>query len=348
MEFDIKFLSKDIKASVVVPLFNCEKYILRTIKSIQYQIISDIEIILVDDDSKDNTVSLVKKLQNKDKRIKIIRNKKNMGILYSRSIGVLSSKGKFLFTLDNDDLFLNNDICYTTIKLAKSGNFDIIEFKAISNKIKNENLLKNKIKDAKFSHKKPIILIQPELGRFPIPTGNKIGSYWLRDIFLWGKCIKTEIYQKALNKLEYRRYSRFMIRYEDIMTNYIIFNIANRFLSIQKYGIYHLERFGSGVSIGWHKVPRNTNLLYLLDVVIDFSQKNIDNKKLVVHLIIYVLNLRRIERTLTSSKYNKELIISCIQRILNSKFISECHKILIKNIVKRMKYIKSIEKRLNI
>ena len=96
LEFDIKILSKDIKASVVVPLFNCEKYILRTIKSIQYQIISDIEIILIDDNSKDNTVSLVKKIQNKDKRIKIIRNKKNMGILYSRSIGVLSSKGKFL------------------------------------------------------------------------------------------------------------------------------------------------------------------------------------------------------------------------------------------------------------
>ena len=191
-------------------------------------------------------------------------------------------------------------------------------------------------------------MFQPELGRFPISTGKKIGSYGLNDIFLWGKCIKTDVYQKALYKLGYSRYSRFMIRYEDIITNYMIFNIAKRFLCIQKYGIYHLQRFGSGVSIGWHKVPRNTNLLYLLDVVIDFSQKNIENKKLAVHLIIYVLNLRRIEKTLTSTKYNEELIISCIQRILNSKFISECHKILIKNIVKRMKYIKSIENRLSI
>ena len=139
-----------------------------------------------------------------------------------------------------------------------------------------------------------------------------------------------------------------MIRYEDIITNYMIFNIAEKFLCIQKYGIYHLERFGSGVSIGWHKVSRNTNLLYLLDIVIDFSLNNINNKKLVVYLVIYYLNLRRIERTITFNKYNFELIISCIQRILTSKFISENNKILIKNIVKRRKYFNSFAKSLNI
>ena len=71
---------------------------------------TDIEIILVDDFSKDNTVLLTEKIQREDNRIKIIKNQKNMGVLYSRSIGVLSSKGKWLFTLDNDDLFLNDDI----------------------------------------------------------------------------------------------------------------------------------------------------------------------------------------------------------------------------------------------
>ena len=349
LEFESNFLYQKPQVSVVIPMFNCQKYILRAIKSIQYQNISDIEILLVDDNSKDNTTSLIRKIQNHDKRIKIIRNQKNMGILYSRSIGVLSSKGKYLFTLDNDDIFLNKDIFDTTIKLAKNGNFDIIEFKALSNKFRSEDLLINtKIKDAKFSHQNSFILFQPELGRFPIQTRNKIGSYRLIDIFLWGKCIKTEIYQKALNILGYRRYSRFMIRYEDIITNYMIFNIAEKFLCIQKYGIYHLERFGSGVSIGWHKVSRNTNLLYLLDIVIDFSLNNINNKKLVVYLVIYYLNLRRIERTITFNKYNFELIISCIQRILTSKFISENNKILIKNIVKRRKYFNSFAKSLNI
>ena len=341
LEFEYKYFFKKPKVSVVIPLFNCAKYLLRAVKSIQYQNFSDIEIILVDDNSKDNTISLVKKMKNLDKRIKILKNQKNMGVLYSRSIGVLFSKGKYLFTLDNDDLFLNNDIFATSIKLAQDWNFDIVEFKAISNKIKSKNfLIQNKIKDAKFSHQKSMILSQPELGRFPIPIGNETGSYRLRDIYLWGKCIKTKIYQKALNKLGYIRYSRFMIRYEDIIINYMIFNIAEKFLYIQKYGIYHIERFGSGVSIGWSKVSRNTNLLYLLDIIIDFSQKNFNNKRLEAHLLIYYLNLRRIERTLTSTKYNMELFKYCIQRILNSKFTTENHKILIKNKIKRMKYFK--------
>ena len=80
-----------------------------------------------------------------------------MGILYSRSIGALSSKGKYLFTLDNEDIFLNNDIFDTTIKLGENGNFDIVEFKAISNRILNQDLLNNKIKDAKFVQRNQII-----------------------------------------------------------------------------------------------------------------------------------------------------------------------------------------------
>ena len=99
LEFESNFLYQKPQVSVVIPMFNCQKYILRAIKSIQYQNISDIEILLVDDNSKDNTTSLIRKIQNHDKRIKIIRNQKNMGILYSRSIGVLSSKGKYLIYL---------------------------------------------------------------------------------------------------------------------------------------------------------------------------------------------------------------------------------------------------------
>ena len=96
IKFQTTILFGQPYASVVIPLYNSEKYITRTIKSIQYQNLSNIEIILIDDNSTDNTLDLVGKMKHDDKRIKIIKNKKNMGILYSRSIGVLSSKGKYL------------------------------------------------------------------------------------------------------------------------------------------------------------------------------------------------------------------------------------------------------------
>ena len=327
------------KASVIIPTYNCDKYILRAIKSIQYQNISNIEIILIDDHSSDNTIKLIKNIQEKDHRIKLIQNMKNMGIIYSRSIGVLSSKGKYIFTLDNDDFFINEDIFDVCINFGEKEDFDVIEFKAISNKPRNENLLIPKIRDAKHSHQESFILFQPELGAYPIPTGETLGSYGLRDIFLWGKCIKSKIYHKALNKLGKERYSRFMIRYEDVLVNYMILNIAQSFLFIKKYGIYHVERMGSGASIGLKLVPRETNLLYLLDIIVDFSQNNINNKKLEVHLLIYYLNLRNTKRIITSNKYNMDLIISIIKRILNSAYVSEKHKSIIKNIVKQRKFI---------
>ena len=59
---------------------------------------------MVNDFSTDETLSMVEEFQKEDPRIKIINNQKNMGILYSRSIGALSAKGEYIFPLDNDDM----------------------------------------------------------------------------------------------------------------------------------------------------------------------------------------------------------------------------------------------------
>ena len=329
------------KISIVIPLFNCENYILRAVRSIQLQNISNFEIILIDDDSKDNTTILVEKIINEDNRIKLIKNKKNMGILYSRSIGILSSKGKYLYTLDNDDMFLNKEIIDTITNISEKGNFDIVEFKALSNKILNQDLLNNTIKDSIFSHQQSFLFFQPELGNYPISTRVQTGKYRLNDIFLWGKCIKSNIYKTALSKFGYDRYSRFMIRYEDILTNYMICNIAKTFLFVPKYGIYHINRKGSGASIGRKKISRTNNILYLIDTVIDFSLNNINNKKLPAFLMIYFLKLRTLKNILTKNKKNMKIFISCLRRILNSNHIPQNHKAEIQKLIKMHKFIKS-------
>jgi len=118
-------------ATGIIPIYNSKNYISRAIKSIQNQNILNIEIILVDDKSTDDTLSFIKEIQKEDQRIKIISNKKNMGILYSRSIGALSAKGKYIFVLDNDDMFLDKDVFQTITKIAEKGIFDIVEFKGI-------------------------------------------------------------------------------------------------------------------------------------------------------------------------------------------------------------------------
>ena len=120
----------------------------------------DIEIMLVNDFSPDNTLSVVEKLKSEDSRIQIINNKKNMGILYSRSIGALLSKGNYIFPLDNDDMFLEQDIFkiifkyflyYLTYDITNESNIDIVEFKGIFQEYNEYNLLnETTIIDTKF------------------------------------------------------------------------------------------------------------------------------------------------------------------------------------------------------
>ena len=95
-------------------IFNSNLSIETTLRSIQYQNMNDFEIILIDDFSSDNSLEIIENAQKEDPRIKLIKNMKQRGTLYSRSIGVLNSKGEFIMSLDHDDLFTDNilNICY--------------------------------------------------------------------------------------------------------------------------------------------------------------------------------------------------------------------------------------------
>ena len=84
------------KITSIIIIYNAEKSISTAIRSIQNQNMTDIEILLIDDCSLDNSLKIIEKFQKEDKRIKIIKNKKNKGALFSRSLGALKSKGKYI------------------------------------------------------------------------------------------------------------------------------------------------------------------------------------------------------------------------------------------------------------
>ena len=90
--------------TAIITCYNSQKYIKTAIRSVQNQLFADIEILVVDDGSIDNTHSIIKKLEKEDKRIKIIKNKYNRGALYSKSIGILNAMGKYIMILDSDML----------------------------------------------------------------------------------------------------------------------------------------------------------------------------------------------------------------------------------------------------
>ena len=129
--FQVKFNNTIPKISAIIPVFNCEKTIKASLASIQNQKLKEIEIILVNDYSLDSSKEIIEHIQKEDPRIVIINNNKNMGTLYSRNIGAFFANGKYLLTLDNDDMFLDETIFLRLYNKAKKYDYDIIGFKAI-------------------------------------------------------------------------------------------------------------------------------------------------------------------------------------------------------------------------
>ena len=126
--------------SIVIPMYNVERVILRTIKSILEQEIDNMEILLVDDCSTDSTYSICKKYiaDNKISNISVIKNEKNAGPSYTRNRGMKIAKGNYLVMLDADDYYEKNTIkkmletmqskslVITGIKYKKNNNEKII------------------------------------------------------------------------------------------------------------------------------------------------------------------------------------------------------------------------------
>ena len=90
-----------VKVSVIVPVYNVEDYVVKCIDSIVKQTLNEIEIIIVNDGTKDNSIKLIEKNFD-DKRIKIF-NKENGGLASARNYGVKKAVGKYLFFVDSDD-----------------------------------------------------------------------------------------------------------------------------------------------------------------------------------------------------------------------------------------------------
>lgn len=88
--------------TVFIPVYNCEKYIKDALDSIINQTYRNIEILIIDDGSVDNTIDIIKKYN--DNRIRLLKNNVNKGIPYTRNRGIQESKGKYIAVMDADDI----------------------------------------------------------------------------------------------------------------------------------------------------------------------------------------------------------------------------------------------------
>jgi len=209
--------------SIIITIFNQEKFIKKSYAFIQNQELKDIEIIYVDDASTDNSSSIIKQLMEKDKRIVYIKNDINRKQYYSINLGVLNAKGEYILSIDPDDLLLNN-ILIKVYKTAKKYDLDILQFYIIigtMHKLRLWKLVKYK-------------------------SGIMCKNTEIRKIFYYGasrnlpdKLIKRNIYLKSISFMPKELYYEDYQEHTDDTSFFGIVHFAQTYGFLEQIGYFY-------------------------------------------------------------------------------------------------------------
>jgi len=129
-----------IEISVVVTVYNLQQYLEDCLESILRQQGVIFEVICVDDASSDNSCSILKQYADRDARIRVVRNNKNLGLSSARNVGFRMAKGEYLYNIDGDDMLAEGAL-KRMYECAKSNNLDLLAFAATAF-FENDNLRK--------------------------------------------------------------------------------------------------------------------------------------------------------------------------------------------------------------
>jgi glycosyltransferase involved in cell wall biosynthesis len=123
-----------------MPIYNAEKYLHYSLRSIQNQKMKELEIILIDDCSTDDSVKIIEEYMKEDPRIRLLKNEKNRRILYSKSIAALNANGKYITQIDQDDMLIRDDAFDLLYNECEKNDLDLINFKHKSVKFGFKNI----------------------------------------------------------------------------------------------------------------------------------------------------------------------------------------------------------------
>lgn len=115
------------KISIVIPVYNVEKYVSQCLNSVINQTEKDLEIIIVEDKSTDGSLGIIEEYAKKDKRIKLVKHTQNMGLSKTRKDGTLIASGEYVMHLDSDD-YIEQNTCERLYQFIKTKSVDIVQF----------------------------------------------------------------------------------------------------------------------------------------------------------------------------------------------------------------------------
>ena len=303
------------KVSVIVPVYNVENYIEKCIDSLVKQTLKDIEIIIVNDGSKDNSVNIVKKFIEIYPDKILYLEKENGGLSDARNYGITYAKGEYIAFLDSDD-YVEYDMYEKMYELAKKENSDMVEcdfFWEYPNKLKKDI---GQLYDGKHE------MIQ------------KV------RVVAWNKLIKRQILKDT--KIQFPK----GYRYEDVEFTYKLIPYLDRISFLRKPCIHYVQRENSISNV---QNERTKEIFNVLNNVIDFyKNKGIyDEYKNDLEYVYtrYLLCSSFLRMVKIKDKLTRKQLLKQTWEILNTKFPNwKQNPILNKNKNKKNIYMKSVNR----
>ena len=284
----------DIPLSLLIPVFNAEKTLKRCLDSALAQGLPGIEIICVDDGSKDRSGIILADYAERDSRFRIITHPENRGLLCARKTAVLTAAGRYIMFLDADDT-LTPDACETALRIIIQKNVDIFHFglePAWSN---------------------PGSYTRNEIHTFFLPhhgelRGNEIFFQCFGEIPSYQPSLVNKIFSANLCGQTFRLLPDIrLVMYEDSLTYFILSVLADSYYGDSSYSLYQYW-FGHGITTGTQKQITETQFLEYcrFSEVISFLRCFLEKRRMPQ---AYYEALNRLHVKLVSAALSKSVLL---------------------------------------
>ena len=308
---------KKPKITFISPVFNQINYLNSFIQSIQNQKLKDYELIFIDDFSMDNSVEFILGKKAEDKRIKLIRNKQNMGTLYSRYMGQKFAKANYSIFLDCDDIVLEDGIFKSYNHIMKY-NLDIVQFHTIWQEKNSISLKTNIYKYSKIIYKP--ILKYIYYYNYNAHKGNEL------NYALWDKLVRTEIMNKAFNFIGDTYVKKNIIIHNDLIILFALFQIANTYQYINEIGYFYIRNNNNSTINSWKNPKKRNEIINSLLLNIQFLYEKTNDTYLDKKFCIFkIQNYFKIYNTLFIKLNDTEYyyIKNITEKIINLNYIKK-------------------------
>lgn len=246
----------NVLVSIIIPVYNTEKYIERCLNSIIEQTYEDIEIILINDGSTDNSGKICEKYKSIDSRIKII-NQKNRGVVISRNKGIQEAQGEYITFVDSDD-WVEKNMIEDTLNIAIRYDCDVVSYGYMKEDMISCDILYDGVPEGFYGDDSSLNKLYSNM------FYNNVGETGI----ITSVCLK--LIKASVLKSVYMKISQMQKYFEDTALTYLIFmNSENIFVQHKSY-YHYIMRNGSATHSNYKYILRDLNDFYV--TILDFIE----------------------------------------------------------------------------